>query len=591
MKKKIIYIFLPLLMVMICFSCKNVLNVAPQNIIQDNVVFTNESAVEAYLASMYNDLPVEDFNFSARNGFNAWASSTFLCHLSDEAICCLTDNKNSIGDGTWLNWWNYKAVRNVNNFIAKIQTAKFSKNKIDEWLGEAKFIRAYYYFGLAKRYGGVPIITQVQNFTGNNLDSLQVPRNTEKEVYDFILSELDQAALLLGETSNPGKANKYVAYALESRAMLYAASDAEYGSVGSNGLTGIPAADAQTYWQAAFNAAKQIINSNKYSLYNKQADKTLNFEDLFLDQNNPEAIFVKYFHYPDKTHSYDLWALPYGVRSSVGYGSRIDPTLELAESFEYTDGSTGTLKITDNQGNPLEYKNPSDLFKNKDPRFAATVISPFDQWRGNTIDVRAGIIDNGQTITAGDYSILYKGMHVIGLNGIGGGGGEVSQTGFYVRKYLNPAYDPSVVSPWHEDQQYIDMRYGEVLLNYAEAAIELGDEPAAKWAVNQVRERAGISDLGDSQVTRDRIRHERMIELAFENHRYWDIRRWHIADQLLNNTKFTAIEPFYVMQDSAYIFKTAQVGFPKTFYPQLYYERIDPGEITRNPDLVQNPGY
>lgn len=120
------------------------------------------------------------------------------------------------------------------------------------------------------------------------------------------------------------------------------------------------------------------------------------------------------------------------------------------------DGSAGDLKLTNPQGQPVEYSNPADLFKNKDPRFAATIIYPYALWKGNEIDVQAGIIDNGQTITAGDYNTLYDPskhaidnntgtIHVIGANGIGGGGGEVSQTGFYVRKYLNPNLDRSQV--------------------------------------------------------------------------------------------------------------------------------------------------
>jgi hypothetical protein len=181
-------------------------------------------------------------------------------------------------------------------------------------------------------------------------------------------------------------------------------------------------------------------------------------------------------------------------------------------------------------------------------------------------------------------------MHVIGLNGIGGGG-ELSQTGFYVRKYLQPAYDATTVVNWSSSQEFIDFRYGEILLNFAEAAVELGKTSDAMNAVNQVRSRAGIATLTLAQTTRDRIRHERRIELALEPHRYWDMRRWHIADQVLNNTTLTAILPYLVLSNNSYIYKTKPVGYPKTFTPNMYYERIDPGEISKNPNLIQNPGY
>ncbi|MEX6686455.1 RagB/SusD family nutrient uptake outer membrane protein [Danxiaibacter flavus] len=596
MKKVNSYIMFLVLSLVIFNSCDKDLNVPPQNILQDDDLYSNESAVTAYFATLYNDLPVEDFNFS-KNGFNTWADGGgFLHDLSDESITNQTDNKSSIGDGTWLQYWAYGSVRNVNDFIAKLPTSSFTDDKKKQWMGEARFIRAYYYFGMVKRYGGVPLITVVQNYTGNNLQELQVPRNTEKELYDFVAAELDSAANLLPDAGGQGadqlgKVNKYTALALKSRAMLYAASIAQYGTVQLNGLVGIPSAEAPKYWQAAYDAAKKVIDAGHYSLYNKNPDKTQNFTALFLDASSSENIFIKQFSYPKKTHSYDNWNLPYSVRGTAGYGSRTNPTLELAEQYEYIDGSDGKLQLNDASGNPKQYASPTDLFRNKDPRFGATYIYPFADWKGTTIDIQAGIIDNGQVITSGRFDDLYNGKHIIGANGIGGGGGEVSQTGFYIRKYLNSAYDRSKVAPWTSAQAFIDMRYAEVLLNFAEAAIELHNVTDAKWALNQLRDRAGIALLADNQVTREKVRHERQVELAFESHRYWDIRRWRIADKILNNSKTSALLPYLVLSNNSYIFKTSPVGFPKTFTTNLYYERVDPNEISKNPKLVQNPGY
>nr|WP_067061607.1 RagB/SusD family nutrient uptake outer membrane protein [Mucilaginibacter sp. L294] len=590
MKKKFQAILFSALCALLFFSCKNDLNVAPQNIIQDETVFSNESAITAYFASMYNDLPIEDFNFHSYAGFNTNSQSP-LSDITDEAMNCLNDDRLDIGNGVSLGWWSYGPVRNVNIFLQKIGAAPFPEEKKNGWLGEAKFIRAYYYWGMVKRYGGVPLITDVQSFTGNNLEELKVPRNTEKEVYDFIAKELDEAIALLPETSDGTRANKYAAYALKSRAMLYAASEATYGSVQLNGLIGIPSSNSAAYWQAAYDAANKVITSGKYLLYNKDANKAVNYTNAFLDVTSTENIFVKKFQYPDKTHSYDLWVLPRnGVGPSIGYGSRVNPTLELVESYEYTDGTDGKLKLKDGAGNPIPYTNPTDVFLNKDPRLDATILLPFADWKGYKMDVRAGLIDNGKLITAGNYNDLYNNIHIIGLNGIGGGG-EVSQTGFYVRKYLQPAYDKALVVNNSSFQQYIDLRYAEVLLNYAEAAIELGKTADAKVAINLIRDRAGIKALTDAEVTRDKVRHERQIELALEPHRYWDIRRWRLADKLLNNTRFTAIMPYRVLPGNTYQYNTKLVGNPKTFTPNMYYERIDPGEISKNPKLIQNPGY
>lgn len=605
----------------VCFliwSCDDQLEILPRNIITNDQVFSNESAITAYMASLYTALPVEDFNFSANNGFNSWSSGVTPAHASGEVLSC--EPRGDVGDGTWWNWWMgnnnqndaYATIRNVNSFIENVPAANLTEEKKKLYLGEAMFIRAYDYFALVKRYGGVPLIRKVQTFTGSNLDEMQVPRNTEKEVYDFIAAQLDSAALLLPASNGRGRANKNVALALKSRAMLYAGCEAKYGSVQLNGLVGIPASEADGYFQQSFDAAEAVIESNAYSLYNVKADKSENFSDLFINTTaNPEVMLVKDYHFPEMVHSFDMWNLPYGVRGAWGYSSRTNPTLELVEMFEYKDGSAGTLEITDALGDPVTYDNPADLYKDKDPRLLGTVIMPFSVWRGTVIDVQAGVIDDAttetnvatvygrKTVTTGDYNKLYNtATHKIGDGGTqkiistnGIGGGERSITGFYNRKYMNYNMPPNQAIGWNSTQSWIDMRYAEVLLNYAEAAIELDDDANAKTAVNLIRDRAGIVPLNDAEVTRDRIRHERQAELALENHKYWDIRRWHVGDQLIVNTKLSGLYPYYDLQADTYVFTKVPVGNILTFWPKLYYEKIDPSEIQKNPKLVQNPLY
>jgi hypothetical protein len=491
----------------------------------------------------------------------------------------------------------------VNDLIEKLPNSVLGEAKKQQILGEAYFIRAYYYFAMVKRYGGVPIIKNVQYYTGENLSELQVPRDKEADVYDFISSDLDSAALLLEETNAKGRASQYAALALKSRAMLYAASEAKYGSAQLDGMIGIPASDANKYWQAAYDAAEAVIASGQHALYNKTPDdKVANFQNLFLDEeNNSEVILARYYSYPEKTHGYDNWVLPYGVRGPDGYSSRMNPTLELVEQFEYIDGTPGQLKIEDELGNPVYYDHPTDLFKDKDPRCLATVIVPFSEFQGSVIDVQAGIYDQDVKYEAGDYSALYNPethqpdnengtLHIVGLSGFGGS--EKTQTGFYTRKYLDTDLPRSRATYWGSEQQWIDLRYGEVLLNYAEAAFELGNLEDAKWAVNELRARAEIRLLEDNEITLDRIRHERIVELAFENHRWWDYRRWRIADKVMNNTRFSALKPYYDLDAGAYRFEVDVAGrFPKTFDVKVYYERIDLGEIAKNPNLVQNPNY
>lgn len=547
-------------------SCNdNRLDIAPLNILTAEQVLQSESAINAYMASLYAALPMEDHLFFAGGNGNRLANNT------DEAISCFTDERNGIGNGTWTQWWGYDHVRNVNDLIEKLPGAALNEEKKQRLLGEAYFIRAYYYFAMVKRYGGIPVIKNVQYFTGDNMAELQVSRNTEAEVYDFIASDLDSAALLLDAENVSGRVTRYASLALKSRAMLYAASSASYGSVQLNGITGIPASRAGDYWEAAYDAAKEVISSGVYSLYNEISDnKAQNFQELFLDEeNNPEVILARYYSYPDKTHGYDNWVLPFGIRGPDGYSSRMCPTLEMVEQFEYVDGSSGELKIKDAAGNPVYYEHPTDLFKDKDPRCLATVIVPFSEFQGSVIDVQAGIYDQGVKYEAGDYSALYNPethqpdnengtLHIVGLSGLGGS--EKTQTGFYTRKYLDADLPRSRATYAGSDLQWIDLRYGEVVLNYAEAASALGRTEDAGWALNEIRGRAGIKLLESHEVTLEKVRHERLVELAFENHRWWDYRRWRIADNKLNNTRFTALKPYYDLDAGAYRFETGIAG-------------------------------
>lgn len=609
MKTGLKYILLLIISIFLYCSCDEQLDIAPKNIMTNDQVFSNESAITAYLASLYRGLPVESFSFSAKNGFNSWISGTLPAHTSGEALG--TYGTTSVGDGTWYQWGGYSTIRNVNLFIANLPGSNLSEGKKQAYLGEAMFLRAYDYFGLVKRYGGVPIIRSVQNFTGDNLGELQVSRNTEKEVYDFIASQLDSAIALMPETNAKGRANKYIALALKSRAMLFAGSIARYGSVQLNGLVGIPATEANKYFQASFDAAKAVIESGKYSLYKSKPDKVDNFTSLFIETtNNPEVIFAQDYYYPGLAHSYDCWFLPFSVRSPWGYSSSMNPTLEIVEEFEYIDGTPGTLKFTDGTGAPIKYSNPMDLFRDKDPRCMATVIIPFGKYRGSVIHVQAGIIDDATSVNTGivygrkmvsvgsytqrydaaSHSISATGDYpIIGIDGIGGG--ERSLTGFYIRKYLDYNREKSLAIGGRSTQSWIEFRFAEILLNYAESAVELGNIAAAKNTVNQVRDRAGIALLNDGEVTKDRVRHERTVELAFENHRYWDIRRWRTADQLILNKKYGIILPYFDLQAKAYIFSKGSYANSLTFWPKMYYEQILPSEIEKNPKLIQNPLY
>jgi starch-binding outer membrane protein, SusD/RagB family len=597
MKNKLIsyIIAVSLGLLLILNSCEEKLDIAPLNILTAEQVFASEDAVVAYLASLYNYMQKEDFGF---------APASFLSNTTDEAINCFTDQGSNIGDGTNDGAWQYNYVRYVNDLIVKIQPAKLANAFKTTVLGEAYFLRAYYYFTMVKRYGGVPIIKNVQNYTGDNLDELQVFRDKEQDVYDFIASDLDSAALLLPPSNGVGRATKGAAYALKSRAMLFAGSIARYGSLQLDGILGIPAADANKYFQSAYDAANAVIALNKYSLYNKSADKVANFQNLFLDKTtgNTEQILSEYYLYGYKTHTWDCMVIPFGIRGPNGFSSRINPTLDVVEQFEYVNGSPGTLNIG-TPSSPVFYTNAPDLFANKDPRLLASVIVPFSTFKGNIIDIQSGLYDLGVKVE-GAYTALYNPVthkidattgtiHVGGMSGPAGS--ETTQTGFNMKKYLDPNLAQSLVTnsgTTGSTQPWMMLRYGEVLLNYAEAAVELGRITDARIKVNEIRTRAGIALLNDGDITVARVRKERNNELAFENHRWYDLRRWRQSDVLLNNWWPRMLKTYYDLQQQKYRFETGNAGrYAKTFNPRVYYERIPPSELTLNPNLVQNPGY
>lgn len=596
--KKIIYIGCMIFALQLFTSCSDILDTTPRNILTDDTVWGDNDGITAYIANMYSSVQVEDVNYSSSIG-----GATYMAQVTDEATRSYTwgnSNNNPLPDNLF-EWWGYSNIRNVNYFLQKIETATISGDLKAKYKAEARFIRAFHYFNLVKRYGGVPIITVPQEFTGDNIAELQVPRNTEKEVYEFIRTELDdiiQSGLPESwDATDEYRATKFAALALKSRAMLYAASIATYGEVQIDGLVGIPATDKNFYWTEAMNAATTIISSGKFSLYRIDSDKAANFQNMFLVKGlHSESIYTKAYAYPGNAHSFDFYNAPQSFK--VDYGCATNPTLEMVEEFGYVDGSSGELKITDTNGNPIKYANPYDLFKNKDPRLFASIMLPFSPWQGGIIEIRKGIIEpDGNKKTAGNMNETYgEGDNVIKIVGKDGplDGGDPTKTGFYIKKFMNPIEKVD----YNRSTTYgMVFRYAEVLLNYAEAAVELGQNTDQALAyINDIRDRAGVRAYGDIDI--EKVRKERKLELAFENHRWWDIIRWRVATTLLNNTKVKALEPYLVWEEGknpsqmSYIFEIKDAPKnPKTFLPQYYYHNIPSGQRATNPNLRPNPLY
>jgi len=335
--------------------------------------------------------------------------------------------------------------------------------------------------------------------------------------------------------------------------------------------------------QKSYDASKKIISyaesTGNIALYNKYPDdKAKNFYQLFIDERNTETIFsVQYNGLSGKGHSLDFWLAVQGI--SVGWGQEVNVLLELVEAFEYKDGTPGQLdKDALSQG---EY-NIIELFANKDPRFNGSVLYQDSPWQGSKIERYSGTWDKDGTLKTSSSQLID------GKVACSPGGGAYAVTGFTPKKY----YDERLVAPLVDQSEtdFIVFRYGEILLNFAEAAYELNKEDDALDAINQIRRRAGITEKGS--LTLDNIRNERRVELAFEHHRHWDVRRWRTAVRDLSGN-FSGMIYYLDSRTGKYTltFNKQVDGYSRLFQEKHYYHPITPDRIANDPNLIENPGY
>ncbi len=552
----------------------------PLNMISGSDIFKDKILVEAYIAEIYHAIP---WHYGAINTPSNWI---LVEGMGAEARCyaywqtpasfpleVIDEN----GSGA-IDYWPYQNIRYANEFIIGLQESDFEQEFIDHRVAETRFLRAFMYFRMVMRFGGVPILTEPQD-VNSPPEELNVPRNSEKEVYDFIASEMDAIVPILDEDTEPGRVNRYTALALKSQAMMFAASVAEFdGTQELDGLLGIPSSEAASYWQASLNASGDIIDSEKYTLYNKVAgDPAENYAQVFIDEDNPERIFVEvYDPAMGKGQSWGVGAVPFEFRQT--WGSNFCPFMNLIDEFENIDGTPGALDpaLVD----AVHLFDIDEVFRNRDPRFLATFFFPESDWQGGKVYFHKRTVVGTDTLTSG----------TVGDNGwpAKAANRNTVNTGFLTRK----RFDESEIGPLREtsDEDYIIYRYGEILLNYAEAAFYLGQTGEALDKLNMIRERAGMPLLGT--ITEEAIRHERTVELAFEENRYWDLRRWRIAHEVLDGLRTKGLEFTYYFNEDKYDFMYKN-GDPssRVFQDRHYYLPLGVTRVADNPNLVENPGY
>lgn len=533
--------------------------------------------VQALLNAIYADIP---------DGTTYIGGAAMMASATDEAeFTSETSSVQSFNTGSWnainnpdLVWGTYyRSIRKVNQFLqstGKIDLDPWRLNPspssqtvyttnlaaIKRWTYEARFLRAYFYFELVKRYGGVPLLNSALSL---DEDFSTIQRNSLNECIQFITNECDSAAANLPLTASTapyvaatdlGRITKLAALGLKCRVLLYAASDLFNNPSWAGGyarpeLIALPSADRSARWKTAADAAKAVIDAGPLPTLGGYAA-------LFNTFNNAEIIFTRR---NAASNQFERVNSPIGFNSGQSGNT---PSQDLVDAYEVKVNATTAVKF--NWNDPTMAANP---YANRDPRLGFSIITNnagFGTPRRN-VELWTGGLDAKPIINA-------------------------SKTGYYLRKYqiesLNLLNNNTGVHSW------IIMRYPEIYLNYAEALNEYSPgNPDIKKYVDLVRARTGVAmpplpaNLSQAEM-RDAIRNERRVEFAFEDHRAWDVRRWMIAPAALGSP----LRGVEVTRTATNTFTYQPVVVEnRVFDPKMYLYPIPQSDLNIAPALVQNP--
>ena len=539
-------------------SCNGFLDRVEDSFIDKTATFDSYNRTKQYLTYAYTLLP---------EGLNRFSREALLASATDDAEFAIESaDIQQFNNGSWnaLNnpddVWNryYSGISkcctllentdHVNLDISRLDPDKQveyanSLKDIRMWRAEARFLRAYFHFELLKRYGPIPIVTSTLSINGNYENT---PRPTMKEVVDFIAKECDIAADTLELTpwrnvnDAFGRATKGAALALKSRLLLYAASPL-YVDFGDTNEANKPTDVA--LWKSAADAAKAVIDLNQYELASSYADLFKN------DFQNKEYIFVRRY-----VANSDFEKSNFPV--SFGGKGGTNPSQNLVDDYEMLDGT------------PFDWNDPAKAaqpFENRDARLGATILMNMAPFKGKKVATYPEGADASPNPNA-------------------------TKTGYYLRKFLNE--DVNIQTGGSSGGHVVPLfRLAEIYLNYAEALNECDPtNPDIALYLNKVRNRASlpnVSALSQEQM-RAVIQHERRVELAFEEHRSWDVRRWKIASSTLG-------APLMGVQIErkplgGYTYMPVKVE-QRVFQPKMYWYPIPQSEVLKLKQWKQNNGW
>lgn len=582
--KKVLYLALVFFGIVLFSACSDILDKKPLTEVSDGDLWSDPALVNSFVNSRYNQI--------GYNGCESMLSSAcdesdmpWLrgCEITNFARMSATDLGRMNGawygndNRSWSTKWTN--ISNCNIFFERVGNVPFASESERTLLkGQVRFIRAYEYFDLISRWGGLPILTK--SFTiKDQAEIVGQKRNTYQECIDFLVAQLDSAATELPATwsgNNYGRATSVAALALKARILLYAASDLMNVGV-KNPEVGYtqPLPDR---WQKAAQATTEALDAALkagYHLYNKVSDPAKNYQQIFLDNTsaNTEAIFFRMGTASsdgENIYNGDQYNGPNGYG---GWGGNC-PLQELVDDYEVVKNGVAT---------PFDWNDKEEAshpYENRDPRYYATILYDGAQWMSRPLETFFTVDASGKE-TGGGKDSKY-----------GNDSWNTSPTGYNLKKFQDETY---VQNSWNfKAKNWNIIRMAELYLNKAEALYEIGDEDGAREAVNAVRKRAGLPDVvASGSDLLEAIKHERRIELAFEEHRYYDVRRWKDAPKYFGRAVHSVMIKKYPDGHKTYEPSSIRnaVGGDRKWDDKMYWLPIPKSEMDKNPNFVQNPGY
>jgi len=567
--KKIITLII--LTTVVLVSCKKDLlkEITPLDRVPETAVWSDESLIKAYHNELYNAIPhgfgIHLYSKFADEAYNSTPSpqgpEIFKLNSMDPDNIGRVNN----GDNNWMYYWNrgYSYLRKVNIFLEKMAApgAVEIANKA-RYIAEAKFIRAFIYFNLVERYGGVPIVTQSYDLDDNG--SVNFKRSTFDESVAFIQKDLTEAIADLpanypSTDANYGRATKDASYALLSRLLLYAASPLFN-----------PTNDKARWQKAADAAAVFTLNNDRgYSLFSDY--KTLFNSNSGLAQN--EVIFSRNFT-TATSHAAPPNNLGRRYGAYGGWWASNGPSQNFVDDYDMINGEpafiwNGNTKTV----NPASGYNPARPYFNRDPRFEATVIHDSTIYHGDLLEM---------WVTSDGNKFGYDSWKQSSDN---------PRSSYWMKKFMPEvqpiSFNERYSTPWPH------FRLAEIYLNYAEAMFELGNEAKTREYINKVRARVGMPGIPNTvtgEALRQRLYNERRIELAFEGHRFFDIRRWKIAS-IIENRPIYGMDVIKNLTTGISTYSPVLLLTKNPWQDKMYLLPIERSEIQRNKELTQTPGW